>query len=267
MEPSWHTSRRPGGGTHRISSPLGPCWCPGPSAEPTGRPVPWIERIAGRARRRRSGFRLDEREPSSRLTIRRRSRSWGRRCTRRTRSSRRLEPDGGAGLRELRAGDAAPGQRGRGGLRPDRARHGLLGHAGRARRGAGGDERGSLRARHRHAGAQGEAGGDGALARGAHRRADRRAGRGDGRLRRGQHRLRGGGLRHPHDGRDRGDRDVRAARGDPARPGLLGQGRGGADDLARGGAFEGERILFLHTGGSVGLFGYDFAFDPGSGEG
>ncbi|MEQ9258237.1 MAG: pyridoxal-phosphate dependent enzyme, partial [Roseovarius sp.] len=39
------------------------------------------------------------------------------------------------------------------------------------------------------------------------------------------------------------------------------KGAAGLIDLARKGAFEGERVVFLHTGGSVGLFGYDFAFD------
>ena len=38
------------------------------------------------------------------------------------------------------------------------------------------------------------------------------------------------------------------------------KGAAGLIDLARGGRFAGERVLFLHTGGSVGLFGYDFAF-------
>lgn len=39
------------------------------------------------------------------------------------------------------------------------------------------------------------------------------------------------------------------------------KGAAGLIDLARKGAFEGQRVVFLHTGGSVGLFGYDFAFD------
>jgi|TARA_R110002072_G_scaffold3759_8_gene26849 L-cysteate sulfo-lyase len=39
------------------------------------------------------------------------------------------------------------------------------------------------------------------------------------------------------------------------------KGASGLIDLARKGAFKGERVVFLHTGGSVGLFGYDFAFD------
>lgn len=39
------------------------------------------------------------------------------------------------------------------------------------------------------------------------------------------------------------------------------KGAAGLIDLARKGTFEGERLVFLHTGGSVGLFGYDFAFD------
>lgn len=39
------------------------------------------------------------------------------------------------------------------------------------------------------------------------------------------------------------------------------KGAAGLIDLARKGAFEGERVVFLHTGGSAGLFGYDFAFD------
>ncbi|RVT82178.1 D-cysteine desulfhydrase [Rhodobacteraceae bacterium CCMM004] len=41
------------------------------------------------------------------------------------------------------------------------------------------------------------------------------------------------------------------------------KGAAGLIDLARKGEFEDERVVFLHTGGSVGLFGYDFAFaDP-----
>jgi len=39
------------------------------------------------------------------------------------------------------------------------------------------------------------------------------------------------------------------------------KGAAGLIDLARKGHFEDERVVFLHTGGSVGLFGYDFAFD------
>ncbi len=39
------------------------------------------------------------------------------------------------------------------------------------------------------------------------------------------------------------------------------KGAAGLIDLARKGTFEGERVVFLHTGGAVGLFGYDFAFD------
>jgi L-cysteate sulfo-lyase len=39
------------------------------------------------------------------------------------------------------------------------------------------------------------------------------------------------------------------------------KGAAGLIDLARKGEFEGERVVFLHTGGAVGLFGYDFAFD------
>ena len=40
------------------------------------------------------------------------------------------------------------------------------------------------------------------------------------------------------------------------------KGAAGLIDLARKGKFEeDERIVFLHTGGAVGLFGYDFAFD------
>lgn len=38
------------------------------------------------------------------------------------------------------------------------------------------------------------------------------------------------------------------------------KGAAGLIDLARRGEFTGKRIVFLHTGGSVGLFGYDFAF-------
>lgn len=32
-------------------------------------------------------------------------------------------------------------------------------------------------------------------------------------------------------------------------------------DIAHKGEFRDQTIAFLHTGGSVGLFGYDFAFD------
>ena len=40
------------------------------------------------------------------------------------------------------------------------------------------------------------------------------------------------------------------------------KGAAGLIDLARKGFFDkDERIVFLHTGGAVGLFGYDFAFD------
>jgi len=39
------------------------------------------------------------------------------------------------------------------------------------------------------------------------------------------------------------------------------KGASGLIDLARKGEFEGQRVVFVHTGGAVGLFGYDFAFD------
>jgi len=39
------------------------------------------------------------------------------------------------------------------------------------------------------------------------------------------------------------------------------KGAAGLIDLARTGAFEGERVVFLHTGGAAALGGYDFAFD------
>ncbi len=40
------------------------------------------------------------------------------------------------------------------------------------------------------------------------------------------------------------------------------KGAAGMIDLIRKGHFrKGERIVFLHTGGAAGLFGYDFAFD------
>ena len=40
------------------------------------------------------------------------------------------------------------------------------------------------------------------------------------------------------------------------------KGAAGLIDLARKGFFDkDERVVFLHTGGSVGLFGYDFAFE------
>ncbi len=42
------------------------------------------------------------------------------------------------------------------------------------------------------------------------------------------------------------------------------KGAAGLIDLARKGQFQDERVIFLHTGGSVGLFGYDFAFDHSS---
>ena len=42
------------------------------------------------------------------------------------------------------------------------------------------------------------------------------------------------------------------------------KGAAGLIDLIRKGHFKkGERIVFLHTGGSAALFGYDFAFDFG----
>ncbi len=39
------------------------------------------------------------------------------------------------------------------------------------------------------------------------------------------------------------------------------KGASGLIDLARKGDFKEQTVVFLHTGGSVGLFGYDFAFD------
>jgi len=40
------------------------------------------------------------------------------------------------------------------------------------------------------------------------------------------------------------------------------KGAAGLIDLIRKGHFKkGERVIFLHTGGSAALFGYDFAFD------
>ncbi|MEM9350329.1 MAG: D-cysteine desulfhydrase [Pseudomonadota bacterium] len=43
------------------------------------------------------------------------------------------------------------------------------------------------------------------------------------------------------------------------------KGAAGLVDLVRKGTFaKEERIVFVHTGGSVGLFGYDFAFDHGA---
>ncbi|TMV08473.1 D-cysteine desulfhydrase [Ruegeria sediminis] len=39
------------------------------------------------------------------------------------------------------------------------------------------------------------------------------------------------------------------------------KGASGLIDLARKGEFKDQRVVFLHTGGAVGLFGYDFAFD------
>ena len=43
------------------------------------------------------------------------------------------------------------------------------------------------------------------------------------------------------------------------------KGAAGLIDLIRKGQIgqDGERIVFLHTGGSVGLFGYDWAFERG----
>ncbi len=43
-------------------------------------------------------------------------------------------------------------------------------------------------------------------------------------------------------------------------PVYSGKGAAGLIDLARKGEFKDQRIVFLHTGGAVGLFGYDFAF-------
>lgn len=39
------------------------------------------------------------------------------------------------------------------------------------------------------------------------------------------------------------------------------KGAAGLIDLARKGAFKGERVVFLHTGGAAALGGYDFAFE------
>jgi L-cysteate sulfo-lyase len=39
------------------------------------------------------------------------------------------------------------------------------------------------------------------------------------------------------------------------------KGAAGLIDLCRKGAFKGERVVFLHTGGAAALGGYDFAFD------
>ena len=44
-------------------------------------------------------------------------------------------------------------------------------------------------------------------------------------------------------------------------PVYSGKGAAGLIDLARRGEFAGQTVVFLHTGGSAGLFGYDFAFD------
>ena len=45
-------------------------------------------------------------------------------------------------------------------------------------------------------------------------------------------------------------------------PVYSGKGAAGLIDLARKGFFaKGETVVFLHTGGSVGLFGYTGAFD------
>lgn len=41
------------------------------------------------------------------------------------------------------------------------------------------------------------------------------------------------------------------------------KGAAGLIDLARKGAFKGERVVFLHTGGAAALGGYDFVFDHG----
>ena len=42
-------------------------------------------------------------------------------------------------------------------------------------------------------------------------------------------------------------------------PVYSGKGAAGLIDLARKGALKGQRVVFLHTGGAAGLFGYDFA--------
>jgi L-cysteate sulfo-lyase len=36
----------------------------------------------------------------------------------------------------------------------------------------------------------------------------------------------------------------------------------GLIDQARKGAFKGERVVFLHTGGAQGLFGYQSVLEP-----
>ncbi len=99
----------------------------------------------------------------------------------------------------------------------------------------------------------------------AHRRTARYTGRGRPQRRGGEFGLRRRGLRRA----DR--RHVRSARDCVARtegivldPGVLGQGDGGADRpgcaVARSRAT--KNVVFLHTGGAVGLFGYLHAFAP-----
>jgi L-cysteate sulfo-lyase len=51
-------------------------------------------------------------------------------------------------------------------------------------------------------------------------------------------------------------------------PVYSGKGAAGLIDLCRKGHFKkGERIVFLHTGGSAGLFGYDNVFAAGAAQG
>jgi L-cysteate sulfo-lyase len=101
-------------------------------------------------------------------------------------------------------------------------------------------------------------------ARRADRRTARRAGRGAARGGGGQLRLRRPRLRPAHAGHGRGGDAAGAHRRHPARPGVLGQGMAGLLDLIRQGHFKaGQNIVFLHTGGAVGLYGYRNAFAAG----
>ena len=71
----------------------------------------------------------------------------------------------------------------------------------------------------------------------------------------------GAGYGIPDAGHDRGGADAGATGGHAARPGVFRQGHGRPDRPdPQGPVRKGENVVFLHTGGAVGLFGYMHAF-------
>ena len=176
---------------------------------------------------------------------------------------RRIQPGGRIGLRVLRPGTDAAGRRDGPADRPRGDRHRQRGHAGGPGGRAGGQQCRCPGARHRRAAPQGPAGSQRAPPGGSHRRLCRDAWRdsafgGGGELRLCRARLRPADARH-----DRGGADAGAARGRAARSGVFRQGNGRTDrpdpqgrDRARA-----RRVVFLHTGGAVGLFGYTGVFE------